>query len=159
MWGNYADSNNGICLIFNKLKLIEKFKDHVDNTPFCGNHGDVTYNDTLPECILDYSNDFECMDKIGKALYQNLFNKQKAWEYEKEYRFTINLHDINNINPSIFYLDGINDCIEYVICGDNMSITNQLTIQKILKGKKFYSKQLNKLEQFIICKTIMYNNV
>lgn len=79
MWGLYAEKGYGVCLVFDKDKLMLR-----DATDW---GDDVRYFNSIPQ-------DFEFANKSRAGLKNEIwrrrseifFNKRKEWEYEQEYR-------------------------------------------------------------------------
>jgi hypothetical protein len=92
MWAQYANRNRGVCLVFDKQKLLEKFTQQYPGYFDC----DVSYDldnghfSELEETQgLNYSLDQLLSDnKLKKKL---LFGKISDYEYEREWRVVI--HD------------------------------------------------------------------
>ncbi len=106
MWGLYADKGFGVCLVFDKDKLVLQDTDWAD---------DVTYSGVVPQ-------DFEFVNKTRLGLRNEIwrrrkelfFNKRKEWEYEQEYRV---IRRANN-EMDMEYLD-IRDALSFaIVCKD-----------------------------------------
>lgn len=88
MWAHYADSHNGICLIFDKEKLLESFRNHVSvNELF------VSYKKELPsiDIIFEENN----IIKRNLDFKEITKRKLKSWKYEEEIRYAILSHNDN----------------------------------------------------------------
>ena len=79
MWGLYARNENGICLEFDKNRLLEKVDVY---------NGSVKYMPVKPIPLVGI--DFESDDNIEKAIIRNrkeiFFAKHPHWRAENEYR-------------------------------------------------------------------------
>lgn len=71
MWNKYSDSHRGFCVGFDTYKLFAAIK---------GGCGDVRYFETLPPIIF-------AKDSIDDKIIKTIYNKEKKWEFEHEYRF------------------------------------------------------------------------
>ncbi len=80
MWGLYADAGNGVCLVFDKEKLLGLIENDVL-------HGRVRYVDSI---LPFYNLIVLCQDDVNDCIrkeYKKLFfQKRKEWEHEQEYR-------------------------------------------------------------------------
>ena len=80
MWGHYANKGNGVCIVFNKQKLIERIEEHRLY------HSKITYSDNYNSSIIfdvnyDYRKPFN-----QKQMRRHFFIKTSDWSYEQEYR-------------------------------------------------------------------------
>ena len=109
MWGLYADKGFGVCLVFDKNKLVLQDNDWGDN---------VQYNSIVPQ-------DFNFVNKSRYGLKNEIwrrrkeifFNKRKEWEYEQEYRVVRRAQNEMDLE----YLD-IADALSFVIVCKDYSI-------------------------------------
>lgn len=82
MWGLYANKGEGVCLVFDKNKLLQSL--NVDIY-----HQHVDYKDTgnLDSFVVSNSqNDKEVITEIRNHVQELFFYKRKEWEHEQEYR-------------------------------------------------------------------------
>jgi phage repressor protein C with HTH and peptisase S24 domain len=119
MWHNYADNYKGVCIRFNKEKLVNKCRP-VKHGTINYRHG-VSYIDKLKEgghSILDY-----------------LMTKDYCWNFEHEYRIICNEEDV--------CID-ISDCIEAVTFGSNVDYDdidicmNSFIIKELYKNRHIF---------------------
>lgn len=104
MWGIYADSGYGVCLIFDKNELLNYLTlSHI--------HAQVSYVADFTPDVFTEVNRSEDVEKYikenAKALF---FTKRKEWEHEQEYRI-INRFDETD---GTHYLD-IKDSLKYIV--------------------------------------------
>ena len=84
MWGHYADKGLGLCLIFDKNKLLNMLsKEHVK--------GHVFYQSSDkfdPDILINEEN--LTINKFSKKEYNEyFFKKTNDWSYEQEYRVLV----------------------------------------------------------------------
>lgn len=97
MWHYYGDKNKGVCLVFNKEKLLQQFlnqydvniKSHVkyEDSPLGITNGDLAFT-ALPESFsglsaLEYTQYHMAVNNNFEKL---LFKKSTHWEKENEFR-------------------------------------------------------------------------
>lgn len=131
MWAQYAQNHRGVCLVFDKEKLIEKFNSDFEYyLHFCD---DVSYDPiikqlSLPEyeyaqiglaSELQKSAEQIIEDRIKKYHKIYYFSKHKDWQTEKEFRFVIR----DEIHSETFL--SIDGTLAYIILGHNCE--SQLT--------------------------------
>lgn len=76
MWGHYAEKGNGICLVFDKEKLL------LESTKM--DCGIVNYYDNYDNSIIIKDTNIQSFFK--KNVNTLFFTKKKEWEYEQEFR-------------------------------------------------------------------------
>ena len=87
MWGHYAEKGKGVCLVFDKKKLIKILPDGL-------HHNKVDYQiDFKGDITIDSNN---LSESIGQNMNKFFFTKSKDWEYEQEYRVVRKVDDINS---------------------------------------------------------------
>lgn len=103
MWGHYAENGRGVCLVFDKHKVL----DEVRKRKMYANY--VTYSDERDLNDLLYDSDkYGSPDVFIRANRDELFfRKTKDWEYEQEFRL-ITIDDA----PECF---SIKDAIQAVV--------------------------------------------
>ena len=82
LWGHYANSGEGCCLVFEKNRLITE----ADKKGYL--YSSVKYNNGNSDfCIPKKVNSAEEVEKYFRKNWKALFyNKTKDWKYEQEYR-------------------------------------------------------------------------
>ncbi|HAO05831.1 MAG TPA: hypothetical protein DCQ50_02355 [Chryseobacterium sp.] len=117
MWEKYANNHRGFCIGYNSEKLFN----------YLGGGGKVEYYDKMP-IILP-----QPMMDIDVARNLQVYQKERKWQFEKEYRtqkFWINggtIHDRQIQLPT--------NVFKHIILGDNMSRENEKIIRmEILKS-------------------------
>lgn len=107
MWAQYADNHQGVCLVFNREKLIQCMEETLE--PF-GNlyHGQIDYfdgtstpqylhgeiEDDVTDLLVEHR-----FDELEQQMFQNndriqayFFRKHSDWRDEAEYRFVFQNH-------------------------------------------------------------------
>lgn len=89
MWSHYADKGNGVCLVFDKQKLLEQFRNK------------SIWNDAV-NYIQDYVSDIilASEDDLIHKYNDVFFNKDLSWEPEQEYRIVSYSSEITQVNIS-----------------------------------------------------------
>ncbi len=78
MWGHYAQKGNGVCLCFDKNKLLNNHKSNEFK------YSSIKYKKSYnPDVVLN-SDDVE--NEIFKQTENIFFKKEKSWSYEQEFR-------------------------------------------------------------------------
>ncbi|TLX72847.1 DUF2971 domain-containing protein [Labilibacter sediminis] len=147
MWSHYSESNQGICIVFNKELLL---KNMIGQT----SSGDVNYVKKLPVGRFSYS-----QENVGTIKFPENFilNKFINWEYEKEFRLVIKPNQsFLTINETLKRLVSFPiECIEGIIVGHNMSINNFETLYNVIIS----SPQLSDIKLFQSFKDINDNKM
>ena len=99
MWAHYAQKGGGMCLVFNKQKLLSKI-----NGEFI-RHGCIDYAKQYDSSIIVENNPQEYITKNYEEIF---FTKSDDWSYEREYRI------ICRSEKALVEFD-ITDCIMAVI--------------------------------------------
>lgn len=107
MWGLYADKGYGICLVFDKNKLLLQEDDWAD---------DVRYDIIIPQDF-EFANKsrYGLRNEIWRRRKEIFFNKRKEWEYEQEYRVIRRASHETDME----YLDISNALTCAIICKDH----------------------------------------
>ena len=128
MWGQYAKNEKGVCIEFDKEKLLEGKIGYI--------FGDVSYDVSVPFITIPSS----CFAKepekeIRAAIIVNkdkvFFSKHKHWEHENEFRI------VSDSKPSISIRSAI-ACV-YI---QNPNCTNTRLLKKLI-GKKVPIKYID----------------
>ena len=107
MWGLYADKGYGVCLVFDKDKLILGPNDYANN---------VHYYDIIPQCFaFNNRSKSGIKSEVWRKKDEIFFNKRKEWEYEQEYRVIrragkINAYEYLDISDSLSFVIVCKDC-------------------------------------------------
>lgn len=146
MWAQYADNNNGICLLFDKSALRELIKDSIGEMLI--HDKPVRYIDKFKEINIDESeikNLISLNERIGndhnklliysnfiknnlEFLEYNYFTKLKDWSHENEYRFLA-------IGNNEYFINNIFDVLVGVVVGEKIEPTDQSIICNACSGK------------------------
>lgn len=93
LWGHYAHSGNGVCLVFDKAKLINSFKSSF-NYGFDSWDDDIDYLDNFSNAkFWNNLTEDNLVTEVVKERKDVFFNKAKDWAYEQEYRLLIKRED------------------------------------------------------------------
>jgi hypothetical protein len=110
MWAQYSKNSKGVCLIFNKIKLIEQLEKQVENS-YHLTHKKIIYKDMFKNDFMfkqaissnytDIHSKIESQNFVQNYLFnnniKNYFTKDINWHDENEYRFLI-WNKFDNIN-------------------------------------------------------------
>ena len=122
MWGHYADKGNGVCIIFDKEKLINVLPPNIFKGP-------VSYvKDFSPDILLQSYNGI-IIPFRREEIEDYFFKKSNDWAYEQEYRILIKVESIDNNRCKLDLEDAV---VGVVIhrdnnCDPNDSIFNSNT--------------------------------
>jgi hypothetical protein len=138
MWSHYADSNSGICLAFNRDKLMddENFKvDHFDVVKYDINTPEVNFR----------------LDDNGQGILgsNDIFfsQKNKVWKYEKEYRAVRLYGPPNAVRKNT--VPFAKDILEGIILGEKFNEKANLdTIKNIINN----TREFKNVELYIAVK-------
>ncbi|WP_299436623.1 DUF2971 domain-containing protein [uncultured Maribacter sp.] len=134
LWSYYAENHTGICIVLNKEKVVNYFKENFKLFhPLCEQ---VDYKDRLSYCSykIDYTN-----NEIKGVLDNKstlFFEKLKSWDREQEYRLIC-------FSKNEFEYIPLEGMIEEIILGQKISLENQ----EIIKGKNL-SINISKMNYF-----------
>ena len=135
MWSQYGNGHKGVCLIFNKDRLLEIIKNNFKNV-FAG---EVHYKNNLSYLLdvtdIDYDIDrkMKPFERVIKYINEYLFHKFADYKSEQEFR--IALHSDDN-NDSI--LIDFENSLEGIILGVRFpevykdNIVNDMSTRKLL---------------------------
>lgn len=147
MWGHYADRGKGVCIVFDKSKLLEKIKTADYKS------GEVNYNAKYDGSITaNGSNPSEFLETHSKELF---FQKSKDWEYEQEFRVLTKTEDkVAVIDISgcvmavIFYFydkEHIINTPDYIYLRDY--VTSKIGIPILVYSKHFGEDRLDEYDK------------
>lgn len=130
LWGHYADKGKGVCLVFDKAKLLTCLTDQIANDPCWDDKIDYENNfsnEILPEgdSLSDVSRSIQ--EKIGSVF----FTKSVDWQYEQEYRLLVysEREEFLNFGES---LQAVILCLPKI---DNVKKAAEYTMLKKIVGK------------------------
>ena len=108
MWGHYADSGNGVCIVLNKEKLLAKL------SKYDCNYGNIEYVENYDNTLAINSNSNSNIIKdvkefVTNNLHETFFKKTTDWQYEQEFRIVKKVEVEKDV-----YLD-IEGCIDCII--------------------------------------------
>lgn len=116
MWYKYSDNHKGFCVGFDTNRLFLSIK---------GGCGPVFYHETLP--AIDFAK-----DSINDRIIKTIYNKEKKWIFEHEYRFHTMWDENEDIDRNIRLQ---RNTIVEVILGKNMSKEYREEIKTVVKLK------------------------
>ena len=145
MWAQYSNDNNGVCLAFDKTKLLEMFmKQHFGAKIL---EGEVKYispyaaDEEISLEMVQYVKNHVEGGRIDEALAvcnilkefqdftkNNFLTKTDDWSSENEYR-------ILAYSENSLYINGINEALSGIVVGENIDETD-LSIIRMLSNKK-----------------------
>ena len=80
MWGHYARSGNGACIVLDRNKIIERCK-----ITGCI-YGEVEYKDSVNPIIYKLGDGESIHDFLKRQSHDLFFTKTRDWSYEQEFR-------------------------------------------------------------------------
>lgn len=146
MWAQYSSNNQGVCLVFNRKKLINLISRKVafsksgtvKYTNFCDRY--LIKNERLEELyekIQMLSNGrltmLSLIEKDKEFLKYNFFEKYNDWSSEHEFRIITLVDNEENDRVAI---SEITTCLEGVVLGEKIDSTYEEIIKMLLKDKK-----------------------
>ena len=130
MWDQYGDGNQGICLGFDKEKLLNSFSELQDrnkeNNDYSFFNNDVTYktfkNSFFPKTFVSDISELLHMNQDGwdrffKDTDDLFFRKDYDYKDENEYRLLVKT---NTNNAPDLYLD-IHESLSHIVFGDKVN--------------------------------------
>lgn len=144
MWAQYSENNRGVCLVFERKRIIKLISNELKNNLL--HHGKISYISqfdkysgemgeigNLLEAIKKYS------DSVQQGLYDisffknnlrfvkyNYFSKLDDWSGENEYRFLA-------FGSEDYYIDNITEALSGVIIGEKTEEQNESIIKMFCK--------------------------
>ena len=131
MWAQYASNNSGVCLIFDKEKLIQLIKDtlgsaliHADNVKYISKFKSFEIS---PEAVQSFSNylvynsnklfrDINALSFLKNNIEfvkYNYFSKLEDWQGEREFRFLA-------YGDEEYYINHIIDALVGIVVGEHI---------------------------------------
>lgn len=147
MWAQYADNNNGLCIIFKKNKLISLIKKSLDSRLI--HNGSVEYvsHYVSSDIVINIDNVIEYVKRIKKEnktvrtiddltflnrnknfVKYNYFSKLDDWGTENEYRFLA-------YGDEDYYIDEIFDVIAGIVVGEQIDEAHLRIIKNLCEDK------------------------
>lgn len=131
MWGHYGDKGNGVCLVFDKQKLLNI----LSNNELILFKGEIKYRSSFHSSISVKYDKYGNIKPFSKnELKQFFFSKTKDWINEQEYRILA----INNINQERLSLS-LQDSLMAIIMHNASDVENHESV--------FSSKQYDELSK------------
>lgn len=126
LWGYYAEKGKGVCLVFNKQKLISQFKQLAGYKRY----GNIRYINNFTNAIFFKDNGVAINKQIEQEYKDIFFTKSKDWRNENEYRFLIRNESASNMALPIG--DALTAIIMCMPLADNIAKTSEFHIFKRL---------------------------
>lgn len=127
MWAQYADNHKGVCLIFDKEKLVKSFEKAFDSCEtYCK---EVTYTNNLYP--LQESLAQNCKSLLTSEKIDFLF--QKCQDFRDEQEFRLLLIDKSLKNPDKLVSFSISDSLCGVIPGVRFPKEDELSLKKAME--------------------------
>lgn len=126
LWGYYAEKGNGMCLVFNKSKLITQFK-KMDGFK---RYGGIKYIKNFTNAVFFNKNKEPIIKQIEKNYKDIFFTKSIDWRNENEYRLLIRTESERKV--SLSFGDAL---VAIVICMPlvcNIKTTSEYNILKTI---------------------------
>ena len=123
MWAQYADNHKGVCLIFDKMNLVQSFENTFKESET--RYGVVKYtNDLEPlKCALWRS----CKSLLTQDKIEYLFQKCEDFRDEQEFRLLLVNKDLKNAEKIVSF--SISDSICGIIPGVRFPQENELSLK------------------------------
>ena len=136
MWAQYANAQTGVCIIFDKEKILHNImKCYSKDKVF---EGEIIYDNQLKELFKaknyvdnELSNEWTFLQRIKEHEKGYLFNKLEDFVDEQEFRVAI------YEEKDVFSYISIHDCIKGVIMGDKFLENNTLAVEYHSKRNSF----------------------
>ena len=125
LWGYYAEKGNGVCLVFNKKKLISQFR-LIDGFKRCGK---IRYIKNFSNAFFPQEGDIAIQKQIEQNCNGIFFTKSKDWRNEYEYRLLIRTEFDHK--TLLHFGDAL---VAIIICMPLENIIENSCEYKILKG-------------------------
>lgn len=150
MWAHYGDSFKGYCFEYDFCDIIRKIDNACFNDRTIVIRGDVIYSDKAIQNGIEPFNNTNF-----QRIINNVFNKNKIWKYEDEYRIAIinESFSLNTSNDKLkdeyFTLNNVNYLCVYTgykckIRDKNSFITNQF--KKVIPNYKKYKLEIDDID-------------
>ena len=127
LWGYYAEKGLGVCLAFDREKLVELFSFLYPNI---GWHDSISYN---PNCtnahFIDCNEGDDVHSLISNKIKELFFEKSIDWKHESEYRLLVK-------SPKEASIDITDNLLGVIIC-DHCSKKDKLSITDTIQYKVF----------------------
>ncbi len=104
MWGHYAEKGNGICIVFDKTKLLKNVPDECYKN-------NISYN---PDYCSDIVVNKNVEAYFNKHIHDLFFIKTVDWEHEQEYRIITKEEDSIDVDSCVLaIIMCMTDGVEY----------------------------------------------
>lgn len=140
MWAQYAGNHTGLCLFFDREKLVGKMEKHFRNRNGLLLHGPVDYvSQITPPNSPFHELSYDEIERIGVEAYtrqhrerfarQLYFTKNPDWASEQEYRFVWLGEDEKEESEAEYV--SIQDCVSAICVGTHFPEVYKLNVRDI----------------------------
>lgn len=129
MWAQYADKHKGVCLIFDKVNLINAFRSNFKNDTCKTYYRKINYTNNFESLSRAFSrpcNSFLTEDKIDF-----LFQKCNDYRDEQEFRLLLINKRLNDSGETVSF--SIADSVCGIVIGVNFPKEYELTLKKTVE--------------------------
>ena len=132
MWAHYGQNHEGICLIFDLVKLKKKFK-----TQFNTKWGSIKYGkiESKPIIIEDVFDPENAFNKYAEKIF---YKKLRDWKNEEEFRFVI--YDSAENCQDNMYLKNIDRALIAIILGAHFNKVYKCVLENHLSKRDHKNK-------------------
>jgi hypothetical protein len=133
MWSQYGGSHKGVCLVFNKSRLLEIIKKDFDYVVA----EEITYKNDLSNLLditsIEYETDRDTipLERVKKYIHEYLFQKLADYKSEQEYRIAVYADDESNST-----LVNFEDSLVGIILGVRFPDIYEINIRNAMKFRK-----------------------
>lgn len=128
MWSHYADKHSGICMIYDKVELLQSLNDS-------SYHFDCLEVNYKKRPLLEL---IEVNDEVTfKSSEPVLISKDSKWQYEQEIRFIAKFEDKNNFTGRSFTI--YHSALKGIIYGANIGTDDLDSISYLLRNDPLYN--------------------
>jgi Protein of unknown function (DUF2971) len=130
MWSQYGDSHSGVCLIFNRAVLLERFDSFIatlaasGSSVISGFNGNVKYTNRFEDNLLADGLMLGMGETVQQQLVrthdQHFLTKHPDWSGEGEFRLVVMTAQST---PQYLFMD-VTDAVVGLVVGENVDITN-----------------------------------
>jgi len=140
LWSHYANEAKGLCLVFDKEKLVESLSQKL-GLSYRILKGNIDYDGIKPLLVkITEDNDLEYS-------FSHLFSKTKHWSSEEEYRIVLEKYESSpfDFGFSMFYpfLKFDDSCLEFIIWGERILEEHSQLLLKLKDEHVFAAELLN----------------
>lgn len=144
MWGHYGERGNGVCIVFNKKRLIDVLPQGVVFKK------EICYTDNYSSAI-DFKSKGDSINSFTKReIKEYFFKKTRDWSYEQEYRILAKSHNKEQLKITIkdalvaiiMHRDKTSLPQTSLHTSNSYKILNTLLKDKVIIYRSFYDERL-----------------